>query len=286
MYITGSQGDEEIAGAQDIAYLVVSQGEVRQELRIHRPILLYGIHDSLTADSGNGRLTGRVDICYIELIHVLQYPTEVIAQQLGARVAVRLEQYNQSLRFQALGSLQSCRNFGGVVTIVIHDAVVTGQVLGFKASASTGETYQSARDAGEVAAQFQRQSCSRQRVQHIVATGDTQLHASECGSFVVDGVEGTSALDGHIRCGVICILPAVGDCIGILGTDVSGSGIALAVDELTAGLAAQAVEHALDVVEIAIEIKMFCLYIQDDAVLRNIVYEGAITFIAFGYQIF
>ena len=285
VHIACTQGQEQVAGLQLVAYHMVSLGKVRQEEGIHRAILLHGVHDGLAGDAGNRQLAGGVDIGYEKFVHILQHSAEVIAQQLGARIAVRLEENHQTVRLQALGCLHCGGNFRGVVPVVVHNAVVAGKVFGFETAACAGEGGQTAGYACEISAHLQRGCGGCQGVEHVVAAGNTELHSAELFALVVDGVERAASLHGHIAGGVVGILPAVGNAVGILAAHISSAGIALAVEDSATSLAAESVEHFLDVVKVAVEVQVFGFHIQHDAVLGNVVHQRAVRFITLGDEI-
>ena len=118
-----------------------------------------------------------------------------------------------------------------------------------------------------------------------MAAGNTQLYAAQGSTFVVDGIQRTTTLYGHIRGGVIGILPTVGNGVGILRANIISTCIILAVNELTASLTAETMEHALNMVQVTIEIQVFSLNIQNDAVFRNIINQSTVTFITLCYKV-
>ena len=150
VYITGTEGDEHVSRAQSITHNMVSQAQVRQEACIHRTIFKNSVNNRLTTDTGNRRLACGVHISHIELVNILQHLAEIITQQLRTGIAVGLEQNYQTLGLQALGGLQCSGNFRGVMAIVIHNAVIAGKVLSFKATASTCKAYQTTGNAGKI----------------------------------------------------------------------------------------------------------------------------------------
>ena len=285
MHIACTQGQEKVTRLQLVAHHMVSQRHFREEEGIGRAVLLHGIHDGLAGDAGDGQLAGRVYICHKQFVHAVQHAAEIIAQQLGAGEAVRLEEDDQAIRVQALGCLYCGGDFRGVVTVVVHDAVVLGKVLGLEAAAGAGKGGKAAADAGEVCTHFHGGGSGCQGVEHIVAAGDAQLHAAQFSALVVDGVESAASLHGNIRGGVVCILPAVGNAVGVLAADIGSAGIALAVEYGAAGLAAERVEHLLNVVQVAVEIQVLGLHVQHNAVLGDVVHKRAVRFIAFSNQV-
>ena len=172
-----------------------------------------------------------------------------------------------------------------MVPVVVHNPVVAGEVLGLEAAARARKGGQPARDARKVTAHLQRGSGRRQGVEHVVLAGYAQLHTPQRLAPVVDDVEGAPALHRQLRGGVVRILPAVGNAVRVAGADIGGTGVVLAVENLAARLAAQAVEHALDVVQVAVEVQVLGLDVQDDAVLRHIVHQGAVALIALRHQV-
>ncbi len=116
--------------------------------------------------------------------------------------------------------------------------------------------------------------------------GNAELDAAQGRSLVVDGVERAPALHRHVRRGVVGVLPAVGDAVGVARADVARAGVVLAVEDLASRLAAEAVEDALDVVEVAVEVQVLRLDVEDDAVLGEVVDERAVALVALGDEVF
>ena len=84
---------------------------------------------------------------------------------------------------------------------------------------------------------------------------------------------------------VVGIAPSIGNRILAGTTYVSSPSIFLTVDNQTAGLIAKLRKNGLDVIQVTIEIQVFRLYVQHDAVLRQIIHQRAVAFITFGNQV-
>ena len=59
-----------------------------------------------------------------------------------------------------------------------------------------------------------------------------------------------------------------------------------AINNLAARLGAKPVEHGLDFIQILVVVQVFRFNVEDDAVLRNVIYQRAVAFIPFRHQVF
>ena len=84
----------------------------------------HGIHQRLAGDAFDGFFRGGIDIADEHQIGGLKDFSEIIGKRLGAGVAVRLEQNDEPLRLERARGLQGGGEFGRVMSVVIHDAVV------------------------------------------------------------------------------------------------------------------------------------------------------------------
>ena len=92
MDVTRAESHDPVSPLQTVAHHSMQGGQIgmRKHLARLSPIL-DRFDDGFTRDSRYRSLTGRVNIGHPELIHLVERPSELIAQQLSAGVTVRLK---------------------------------------------------------------------------------------------------------------------------------------------------------------------------------------------------
>ena len=173
-----------------------------------------------------------------------------------------------------------------MVAVIVHNPDGGGKVFGLKAALGPGEGSQAARYRREVHAQFRCQRNGSQGIQHVVASGNAQLHAAQFLFPFQDGEQGAAAAFQDVRGGVIRTRPAVGNGIGIAGAYVRCAGMGAAVNDLAPRLGAQLVKHGLDFIQVLVMVQVFRLNVEDDAVLRDVVHQRAVALVPFRHQVF
>src|SRR5438132_89495 len=87
----------------------------------------------------DGRFAGRIDIEQHEDVRLIERAAEFIPKVLGAGVAMRLEEHQQSIELAAASRLKRGANLGGVMAVVVHDGDVVNHALDVKAAAYAGK---------------------------------------------------------------------------------------------------------------------------------------------------
>ena len=169
------------------------------------------IHNGLCCDTLDREFASRVDIGYENDIGLLQCLAKIICQLLGPAVTMRLKSHHQTFGIQGAGSLQCGRHLGGVMAVVIHDAQVRRDVFVFKPPASSGKGGQSPCYQLKVDTQRVCHYNGRQRVEHIVFSGNTQFHSTQMLPFSrnVKGHHGACLM--NFTGGIVGTFPAVGN---------------------------------------------------------------------------
>ena len=286
MDVPCSQRQEQVSGFQRVADGVVGYAQVGKVTGFHGAVPVHGVDDRLPAYPFNRQFAGGIHVRYENEVRLLEHLAEVIRQKLRARVAVRLEVNYQAVRLEGTGSLERGGYFRWVVAVVVHNPDGGGKVFGFKAPFGSRKGGQAPHHRREIHAQFRCQSNRGQGIQDIVASGYAQLHAAQFLFPLQHGEQGASAAFQHVRSGVVRIGPAVGNGIGVLGADILSAGMRAAINNLAARLGAKPVEHGLDFIQILVVVQVFRFNVEDDAVLRNVIYQRAVAFIPFRHQVF
>ena len=147
--VSGTEGDEQVAGFQGVCDLVVGGCQIGEKGCRDIAMHLHRIDQRLARDPGDGRLGCRIDIGDENEIRRLKDFSEIIGQRLGAGVAVGLEEHHDTGRLQRTGRLQCRRKLGGVVAVVVDDAVGGREVFRFETALGTGEGGEGAGDERE-----------------------------------------------------------------------------------------------------------------------------------------
>ena len=84
------------------------------------------IDDRPAADAFDRFFRCGIDIGHENEIGRLQDLAEVVGKRLGARVAVRLEQHDDTLRLERARGLQRGGQLGRMMAVVVDDAVIGG----------------------------------------------------------------------------------------------------------------------------------------------------------------
>ena len=132
------------------------------------------LHDGLSRDARNRQFTGRIDVENEDRIGEGKRLTEFLPQQLGAGVAVRLEDTDHAPLGKLPGCLKGGRDFGRMMAVVVHHRVGRMAQLHLKPPPRPPEGAQCRGNPVKWHAQLRGQRCHRQGVQHVVPSGNIQ----------------------------------------------------------------------------------------------------------------
>ena len=131
--VAGTEGDDEVAGADGIAELVAGLEHGGGGTAFDVALGADFIEDGLAGDAGEGFLAGGVDIGDEEVIDIMKGGTELFFEQLGAAVAVGLEEAEEALGVEALGGGEGGGDLAGVMAIVIDEGEALAAVADLEA---------------------------------------------------------------------------------------------------------------------------------------------------------
>src|SRR5262245_29475880 len=95
--------------------------------------------ERFAGDSRYWRLAGCVDIGQDQDVGLVEGATEFVPEMLGARIAVRLEEDQQAVKFAAARSLKRGADFRWMVAIVVDDGDVVHRALDVKTPAHSAK---------------------------------------------------------------------------------------------------------------------------------------------------
>ena len=199
---------------------------------------------------------------------------------------MRLEKHDKPFRIERAGSLKRGSKLRRMMPVIIDDAEICRQVACFESPFRAGKCRKCAGNQRELRATGigQRDRC--QRVEDIVTPGNAELDVAEHLVALGHGEGRRSAQVTHITRREIRIGPAVRNRVCALAAKLARDGILGAIDQGAAGLIRHFCEHLADVIEVAIEIQMLGLDVENHRVLGPIDRERAVAFIALGDHVF
>lgn len=283
--VAGTEGDDEVTGADGIAELVAGLEHGGGGGAFDGALGADFFEDGLAGDAGKGFFTGGIDVGDEELVDVVEGGAELFFEQLGAAVAVGLEEAEDAGGVEALGGGEGGGDFAGVMAVVVDEGEAGGAVADFEAAFSSTEGFQGVLDGVEGDAEFGGEGDGGEGVGDVVFAGDAEGGGAEEGVALVDfedGVVGFAGEDLGGVGGVSVAVPAVADGLGGRGADFGGDGVFGAVDPVLRGLAEELGEHGFDGVDAVVVVEVFGFDVEDDGVGGAEVDEGAVAFIAFG----
>jgi hypothetical protein len=173
-----------------------------------------------------------------------------------------------------------------VVAVVIDDAVGGRQIFGLETPLRTREGGKGAGDEGELRAAAVSNGDGGEGIEDVVLARDGEFDVAEGLTVLFHGEGGRAFEVADVGGGVVRFLrgavPAVGEGVGAVGADFAGDGILGAIYDVSRSLIGEGGEYLLDVVEVAVEIEVFGLDVEDHGVLGAVEGEGSVDFIAFG----
>src|ERR1700687_79209 len=113
----GQDGVERTRFAQQILDAFLHGAKVRD---IFVPGFANGVSQRFAGDAGDGRLAGGVDVREHQHVGLVEGAAEFVPEMLRARVAVRLEEHQQTIEFANARRFECGANFGGVMAVIVN----------------------------------------------------------------------------------------------------------------------------------------------------------------------
>src|SRR4029077_4439485 len=133
----------------------------------------------------NGRLTGGVDVGEHQHVGLVEGAAEFLPQMLRARVAMWVEEHQQTIELANAGSFQRGPDFGGVMAVIIDYRDVVDGAFDVEAAADAREFAEAFADQFRGNVEIERDSCCSGGVAHIVdAWRMEELENAEVVAFV------------------------------------------------------------------------------------------------------
>ena len=231
--VAGAEGDDEVAGTDGIAELVAGLEHGGGGGALDGALGADFFEDGLAGDTGEGFFTGGIDVGDEELVDVVEGGAELFFEQLGAAVAVGLEEAEDAGGVEAFGGGEGGGDFAGVMAVVVDEGEAGGAVADFEAAFGATKGFQGVLDGVEGDAEFGGEGDGGEGVGDVVFAWDAEGGGAEEGAALVDfevGVVGFAGEDVGGVGGVGVAVPAVADGLGGRGADFGGDGIFGAVD--------------------------------------------------------
>jgi hypothetical protein len=137
--IACANGQDGIAGfgfAQQILDAFLHRAKVEHILV---PRLANRFSECLAGYPGDSRLTGAVDVGEHQDVGEVEGAAEIVPEVLGAGIAVRLEQHQQTIVLAPTRSLERGADFGGMMAVIVNDCNVVDNAFDLEAAADSRE---------------------------------------------------------------------------------------------------------------------------------------------------
>ena len=244
---------------------------------------------------GGGNAVGICFTCGVnvdeaDLVAVAECRDEILKQLSRAGIGVRLIDTAQPTAIHAACTGKRRADLGRMVTEVIVDGnahvTVFQSTLIFHAAAGTGKGGQSRGNDVGVKTAAVGSSSTRQRVEHVVLTGNGKMDAAEILSVTEDREGGASVGIGDIHGAVVGVgrVDAEGHMVRVAAADAVHDVFVVGVDDVVAVLARDLhifMEGFLDLIEGLEVVGMVHFLIEDDGDARSEGQEGVLVFACF-----
>ena len=176
MDIASAEGDEEVAGAEEVASGGASGGVGGggEDLDFIAFVGADGVDDGLAGDARDGEFASWVDVEDEECVAVGEGGGELVFEELGTGVAMGLEDADDAAGGEAAGGFEGGGDFGGVVAVVVDDGVVRGAEFDVEAAFRAAERAEGPCDAVEGDAHVCGEGDDGEGVEDVVAAGDVE----------------------------------------------------------------------------------------------------------------
>src|SRR5262249_12179641 len=184
MNVSGTETENEIAGSEHVADVAMHAHKTRLISHSAMTVRQYGIGDGLTADSGNRRLARRINIGDDDAIGLIKGGAKLIAQRLGARVAMWLKHCQHPLASGRTRCRQGGADFRGMMRVIVDQQKAVASVLDFETAAGVPKFGQGNGDLFERHAKLARQRNHDGGVLHIVPARNAQTRLAQLSALM------------------------------------------------------------------------------------------------------
>ena len=247
------------------------------------------LHQRFTADARNRRFARRVHIRQQQEIRRGKATAEFRAQELCARVTVRLEHADKPSRLRLPRRRKRRRDLGRVMRIVVDHPNAAFLSLRLESPLRSMKMRESIRDAVKIEPRKTRDGDAGERVEDIVPPGNVEGDASERRTALKDGEgnHGTARLD--IRSAVIRRrIDGIGDDRAVGLRPETAQNLVLVAEHrrtVRVDLRDERTECLDDFLHRAVVIHVVVLHIGHDGDMRAELKEGTVALVRLGDEI-
>ena len=238
------------------------------------------LHHAPLIDSRDGGFAGGIDGGNKDKVGISKGPSEFGFEGSCAGITMRLEENHEtalSSNFSFLpgvteGDLcrrKRCRNFGGMMAVIVEDSELIVLVLELKAALRSSEGFQRGGDDGKGNSQVSRQRNHQKGVLGIMQTGNPKMDATEQFPFTENREADRESRLFHLRELIMAVrsIPHR-DSPRVRGTDTRGSGVIGPVVDFSGSLTKELGKNCIDRGEIPVVVEMLGFDVEHQRVTR------------------